>query len=74
MKKKILIGIAGCHKNAAKADAQRATWVKDVPSSVDVRFFAGGEGTNHRPDEVWLDCPDDYEHRLKKSTQCFGGL
>jgi len=67
---KVLIGIAGCHKNQHKADALRATWVKDVRGA-DVRFFAGGQGTNQKPDEVWLDCPDDYDHRLPKVYAMF---
>lgn len=65
-----LIGIAGCHKNKAKADAQRATWVRDV-RGVDVRFFAGGRGIYARPDDVWLDCSDAYEDRKEKVLAMF---
>lgn len=64
---KTLIGIAGCHKNLARANNQRATWVKDVTDQ-DVRFFAGRPHPNRTPlpDEVWLDCPDSYSERKQK--------
>jgi hypothetical protein len=67
---KTLIAIAGCHANEHKADAQRATWVKDVQGA-DVRFFAGGQGFNRKSDAVWLNCPDDYDHRLEKVLAIF---
>ena len=67
---KTLIAIAGCHAYKSKADAQRATWVQDVQGA-DVRFFAGGKRANKQPDEVFLDCPDDYEHRLEKVRAIF---
>jgi len=64
---KTLIGIAGCHKFWERANGQRQTWIKDVGSAADVRFFLG---TPHSgipaAGEVWLDCPDGYEERKQK--------
>lgn len=68
-----LIAIAGCHKYRDRADAQRQTWVKDVGSSTDVRFFVGTPHSGDRaPDEVWLDCPDGYADRKQKVIAIFG--
>jgi hypothetical protein len=65
---KTLIAVAGCHQYKDRADAQRQTWVKDVGTAADVRFFSG---TPHPDgpipdDEVWLDCPDCYKARKQK--------
>lgn len=64
---KTLIAITTCHRDEyqEKANAQRATWVKDVRGA-DVRFFAGGWGHRKKVDDVWLDCPDSYEERKQK--------
>lgn len=59
---KVLIAVITCHKYRERADAQRATWVKDAPPGADIRFFLGKgpAGYKARPDEVVLDVPDDY--------------
>lgn len=46
-----------------RIQAIRDTWAKDVPEEMSVRFFYGQpyEGYSVFPD-VYLDCPDDYEH------------
>ena len=66
---KTLIGVAGCHRPEylAKAHAQRMTWVRDVVGA-DVRFFCGHPINNRtkQPDEVWLDCPDNWQQRKLK--------
>lgn len=57
-----------CHANRAKANAQRATWVKDIREQnrdIDVVFFLGarhlGSDAGRRADEVWFDdVRDDY--------------
>ena len=59
---KILFAIMTCHAYRSRAQAQRETWVKDVPEGVDCRFFLGGSATAQNPDEVILDAPDDYNH------------
>ena len=64
-----LIAIMSCHKHRAWQDAQRQTWIKDIPAGPDYRFFLG----NPRPesvcaDEAFLDVPDDYDsltHKIK---------
>jgi Galactosyltransferase len=61
----ILISIVSCHKFRERADALRRTWVPRVPEGITVKFFVGG-GEAERPDEIVLDCPDDYpSFRLK---------
>ena len=52
---KILFAIMTCHAYRSRAQAQRETWVKDVPEGVDCRFFLGGSATAQNPDEVILD-------------------
>lgn len=65
-----------------RIEAQRATWVQDVKafkSYVDLRFFYGrkpdgqtpGFSHDRRADEVFLGCPDDYEHLPHKSQAIF---
>lgn len=64
---KTLIGIAGCHEYRARADAQRMTWMKDVGSLADVRFFLGTPHSGKQSaDEIWLECPDNYVERKQK--------
>lgn len=53
---KILVAVITCEKHRDRAQAQRTTWVKDCPH--DVRFFLAAQP--QWPDEVQLDCPDDY--------------
>lgn len=47
-----------------RIQAIRDTWAKDVPPEMDLRFFFGDVrlGYIDDGDEVYLDCPDDYEH------------
>ncbi len=64
MGQKILIAIVTCHKNRARADAQRSTWVPEASArGLDVRFFLGQtprrEGAEHL-DEVILNVDDGY--------------
>ncbi len=56
-----LIAITSCHKYRDRADAQRETWLKDLPAdSADVKFFLGQGGAAQRDDEVILDVDDGY--------------
>ncbi len=69
-----LVAIMTCHKNRVRADAQRATWVKDIreQGTADVVFFLGRrpyEGVRGQmvmpgdcpaADEVWFNCDDSY--------------
>jgi GT2 family glycosyltransferase len=66
--KRVLVAVVTCHKYRDRANAQRETWVKDVPDQMDVRFFLGrpaksGSGPRKKPlkDEVWLDVSDGYQ-------------
>ena len=59
---KALIAIPTCHPCADRARMQRETWVNDNTGWADVRFFCGrGAQREPLPDEVFLDCRDDYE-------------
>ena len=49
---KILIAVLSCRAHAAFQQAQRETWVKDIPEGVDFKYFVGYETTE--PDEVQL--------------------
>lgn len=59
----VFLGITTCHKFSDRAQAQRDTWIRDVPEGVGYRFFLGApapEGFQAKPDEVLVDVPDDY--------------
>ena len=61
---KILIAIKACHHYHSRANAQRQTWIKDIPDGVDYRFFLGRSGkavnTPTPSDEVLLNADDSY--------------
>jgi hypothetical protein len=57
---KTLLALITCHTRTAYADAQRETWIPKIPSGLDYRFFLGPSSREPRPDEVFLDCRDDY--------------
>lgn len=67
---KVLIAIVTCAAYRHRADAQRATWVKDV-TGCDVRFFIGG-GTAVHADEVVLPVGDGYKDLPAKTQAMFG--
>ena len=57
---KLLIAILSCRQHAVFQQAQRSTWVKDVPQDIDVRYFVGH--SDIALDEVFLGedaiCPE----------------
>lgn len=56
----ILIAVINCHTRQIYQDAVRETWLPLVQGA-DVRFFRGRGATREPlPDEVFLDCGDDY--------------
>jgi hypothetical protein len=57
---KILLAVVTCEKFKERADAQRASWVPRIQGA-DVRFFLAKQEREPLPDEVFLDCPDDYK-------------
>jgi len=61
---KILIAIKACHHYHSRANAQRNTWIKDIPDGVDYRFFLGRSvkavTTPNLTDQVFLDADDSY--------------
>jgi galactosyltransferase len=68
---KLLIAVKSCvqHLDLGYHDVIRETWGKDAKlAGMDVRFFTGPSFQHREPDEVVLDCPDDYNN-LPKKTQ-----
>lgn len=58
---RILIAIMCCWHRESYADAQRETWIQDIPEGVDHRFFFGrSDKREPEEDEVFVDCKDDY--------------
>jgi hypothetical protein len=58
---KVLIAIVNCHSRYAYANAQRETWIPEIPEGVDYKFFLGRGGQREsKSDEVFLDCGDGY--------------
>jgi hypothetical protein len=58
---KVLLAVINCHSRDAFQDAIRSTWLPQVPPELTVRFFLGrGADRDPRPDEVFLDCGDEY--------------
>ncbi len=60
---KLTIAVKSCiqHLEDGYHDVIRQTWGKDAKSlGIDVRFFTGDSYRRHEADEVFLDCPDDY--------------
>jgi hypothetical protein len=50
---KLLLAICSCKQHSSWQDAQRATWVKDIPLGIDFRYFVG-HSDNLQSDEVQL--------------------
>jgi len=57
---KLLFAVITCERFRHRADAQRTTWVPLVGDRATVRFFLAKQGREPLPDEIFLDCPDDY--------------
>lgn len=58
---RVLIAILCCHHRQAYADAQRETWIKDIPAGLDYKFFySKNTERKAKSDEVFVDCLDDY--------------
>ena len=69
---KMLIGIITCHAHTQFQQAIRDTWLSQVPSAVDVRFFSGAGATREpKDDEVFLNVPDDYFSIPEKAQAMF---
>jgi hypothetical protein len=61
---KTLIAIMTCQAYRHRADCQRETWVKDIPPSLDYKFFLGQsneKAPTPLPDEIVLLAGDDYK-------------
>src|ERR1700722_15841442 len=62
----LLVAVKSCnqHRDLGHHNVIRETWGK----SLDVKFFLGGGMGKNEPDELRLDCPDDY-HSLPLKTR-----
>ncbi len=67
---KLLVAVKSCvqHLDLGYHSVVRETWQKGFQSLADVRFFTGASCQKREPDEIGLDCPDDYNN-LPKKTQ-----
>lgn len=59
---KLLIAILSCNSRRKWQQAQRDTWLKDLPEGVDYKFFLGKPcPIDLHADEVFVDVPDNIE-------------
>lgn len=75
---KTLIAILSCHALRHYEQAQRDTWIKDIPAGVDYKFFLGNkEGVHdsslriYDADEVHLDVSDGWSSITEKCVAMF---
>ena len=70
---KSLIAIKSCHKHRPFHQAQRDTWIKDLPAGIDYRFFVGSPlSADGKSDEVFVNAPDGYHdlnHKLMRTLE-----
>ena len=59
--KHILIGICSCHRNVARREAVRETWIRSLPSGVAALFFMGDGARCAENGTVCLPVLDDYD-------------
>jgi hypothetical protein len=58
---KILIAVMCCRFRQDYANAQRETWIQDIPKGIDYKFFFGsGMDREPKEDEVFVECSDEY--------------
>ena len=58
---KSIICIKSCHKHRSLHQAQRDTWINNLPAGMDYRFFVGSPvPADGKLDEVFVDAPDGY--------------
>jgi hypothetical protein len=68
---KILIAILSCHALRHYEQAQRDTWIKDIPPGVDYKFFLGRSNTSRGADEVFLNVGDAFSDITEKAVAVF---
>jgi len=67
---KVLIAVASCHSLRHYEKSLRDTWIQNIPSEVDFRFFIGNPNTNDfEKDEIFLDVDDGYEGCSAKTIE-----
>lgn len=60
---RILVAVTNCWARRQRQEAIRNTWLKDIPPTIDVRFFLGralGTVPPLKDDEVLVDVDDGY--------------
>lgn len=70
-KQKILIAILSCHALRHYEQAQRDTWIRDIPSGIDYKFFIGSPVVDEEPDEVIMEVGDDLQSLTQKMKATF---
>lgn len=70
---RLLIAVKSCneHMQMGYHSVIREAWYKDFPAGT-VKFFVGAGTGKAEPDEIRLDCPDNYDG-LPKKTQAICG-
>jgi hypothetical protein len=68
---KVLIATLSCHSLRHCEKDARETWIPEIPSGVDYKFFLGLPSAETEPDEVILDVGDGWQDITKKSVAAF---
>lgn len=68
---KVLIAILSCHALRHLEQAQRDTWIKDIPAGVDYKFFLGYPLLDNTDDEVFTAVGDDLDSLTLKMKSIF---
>ena len=62
----MLLGIMSCAGNEQRRQAQRDTWLQELPEGVDYRFFVGQPVPDPDGDVVVLNCDDSWRGLTQK--------
>jgi hypothetical protein len=74
---KVLIAILSCYSLRHCEQAVRDTWIKEIPTGVDYKFFLGQRTGVHdasvrlSEDEIYLDVNDDFNGVTKKTVEIY---
>jgi hypothetical protein len=68
---KTLIAIPSCHTLRHFEQAERDTWLRDVPAGTDYKFFLGNPAGAAEPDEVFLNVGDTLQDLTHKTVEMY---
>jgi hypothetical protein len=66
-----IIAILSCHSLRHYQQEQRSTWIKDIPTGTDYKFFLGNPKDTPSSDEIFLDVADDWSSITQKCVLMF---